>query len=102
MPRRNHAWKDFHAAGFNRVIVISLDKWQAAQLRYLEPPPALAIVAGQSLQRDHAVYDAVQLPLRTLRRSIVQQQHRASPSLEIPLQRQSLPAVALRLARQQA
>src|SRR3974390_877776 len=82
-------------AALTADIVIAFHERLAAKLRDLQPPAVLSVSAGQPLQRDHSVNDAVELTLDTLRCAIVQQQDHARAAIKVAFQRERLPPAPL-------
>ena len=104
VPRagRDEPRKDDEAAGRDDEIVKPALELTPRSLTSRKRAPLRAVLRRKLLERDDAVREAPQLKIAVFRRAVVEQQHGAVAPGEELLQAENLPAVAQRLARQQA
>ncbi len=102
MLARDEPRKDVDSPAPDGVVVKAAAEAHAAVLDDQEPPPLGAVLRVQLLQPHHAVRDALDLQVVGGAGQIVQQQHRAAPAGEELLEGEDLPAVAQRVAGQEA
>ena len=81
-------------------MIATLER-HAAQLDDAQPAPRDAVVGRHLLQANHAVGQALQLQIVLARGAVVEQHHGGAAAHEQLLQRENLPPVAQRVARQQ-
>ncbi len=89
-------------AGMNHVVVIAATELDAAVFHNPQPAPLRPIIGLQLLQPHDAVRDALHLEIVVGRRHVVEQDHGAVAGREKLLERQNLPAIAERGARQES
>ncbi len=83
----------------NLEVVVTLGRTDPPQLHYADAASRAAVVEGRLFEQHHAVRDALQVHIG-VGRGVVEHEHGAVPCPEVIFQREYLPAMPQRIARE--